>query len=130
MIAVREGGRIKMKLELVLPNDQFLTFVRAFETGAWSVDGKPTLTLQTLDSDPSTTPAQRSVEQIGGVAFTISILTPALKILAGVIKSYLEARKTQLEIRSGTKKIAISGPSSSVEEILARLQELDSPSRK
>jgi malonyl CoA-acyl carrier protein transacylase len=49
---------------------------------------------------------------------------PAFKIFAGVIKTYLETGKTQLEIRNGNKKIAISGPPSSVAKILEQLQEL------
>jgi hypothetical protein len=65
------------------------------------------------------------VEQIGGVALTISILTPALKILADVIKVYIASKKTKLEIRSGSKRITISGPSSTVDQILEQLQEVD-----
>jgi hypothetical protein len=118
-----------MKLELALENEDFLEFVRAFETAGWPDGVKPALSLRDTEPDLHKGPARRSVEQIGAVAFTISILTPALKILADVIKVYLASKKTQLEIRNGTKRIAISGPSPAVEEILGRLQDLDSQPR-
>jgi hypothetical protein len=118
-----------MDLEIVLPNAEFLNFVHQFESSGWNDEVKPVLSVSQPRTDSDTRWPHRSVEQFG-VVFTISIVTAGLKVLAGVIKSFLEASKTQLEIRNGPKKITISGPSSSVEEILAQLQELDSQRKR